>query len=206
MIFYLIGFLVFISALLFVRHKKNSISEAFLNDLKAEINGTLVKGGVLLDPKLDALFNGKHIVVSSMVSGARAGGSAGRQAIWYAMASLENTQGLSFQLEMKKNNEAGISLKSAYMTGDPDFDALFKIYIKQGSHAALMKIFDDNIRSLFLNIARSYPALRVNLVNNVLDASVPAVLIRQGSELKDIAIFLAELSDKFEKTNFANEI
>lgn len=205
MIFYLIGFFIFISVFLVVRHKKNFIVETFLNGLKKEISGTLIKGGLFLNPRLDVLFDGKHIVISSMVSGARVGGSAGRQAIWYAMAKLENKQVLSFQLAMKQKKEIDVSLKSVYISGDPGFDEIFKIYINQESSALFMKIFDADIRLRFIKMVDAYPGLRVNFVNNILDVSVPSSVIKSGGELKGVAIFLAELIDKFEKANFVDD-
>lgn len=197
MIVYLCGIALVALVFFSVQNKKNAIVVSILTDLNATIGGRLVKSGLFSTPKLIVPAHDLDITVSTMVAGAKANGSAGRQAIWYASSQFAKDSGVSFQVNSKPVDSATFSVKTTYTSGDGYFDDAFKVLMASADEGAeVAKILDKNIRYQLHQLLDTYPKIRVNVINGWLTVSVPFASIKKGGELTPLIALQKALIDR----------
>ncbi|MEQ1529176.1 MAG: hypothetical protein ABL925_07660 [Methylococcales bacterium] len=200
MIFAAIGLAIVLVAVVVIKYKKNALVETVLNALKAEINGELTKGSLLQDPTLQVYLHGISIMVSAMVAGGRAGGSAGRQPIWYAMANIASETPGNFQILMKAPQVIDSTLKTVFMTGDDGFDSMSTVYIgNQSDKPVVQHILDSAMRYRLRQLIETCPNLRINLLKTKLSVSVPFATIKNGRELNALILLLMDILEKMRR-------
>lgn len=194
MIYFGLFLLILIGFIFYLSHKKNLLLESFLHDLKDEVNGVLVKGSILSNPKLLVSVNDFEVVVSYMVAGAKAGGSAGRQAVWYVNAQLVNRDLAKFRVKLKQTAKDSSSMKFACEGGNPRFADFFDVNPDSDPDLSLITIvFNEDMMFQFCEILKKFPDTKVSLLNNVITLSLPYSVVKSSVDLKNLLVFIGEV-------------